>query len=474
MEVSIGRDGTIVQHVASRQNWIGKAGDNKVSCCRIAVGNMQSGHAPSMLRQATTRTAAVHHHLPNEMSSARSEGARAASGVATVTVESMTPIVMDALPEDQPKPFTTQNVSVALWAVVFAGGIGTRFWPLSTPARPKQLLALVNERPLIADTIARLQPLIPPERVLVVTSADIADALHIAIPEVPVGNMLIEPRPLGTAAALAWGAKEIENRAGPKTVFCALHADLAVGFPDRFRDTLREAAGIASRDEHLVVIGATPTRSEPQFGYLHPGARLDDMIGVKEGGACHVNHFVEKPSAHLADTLVDEGALWNTGIFVWQARTVLDELSLHTAELKHGLSALSAGDMKRFAELVTSVSIDRGLLERSRKVVVLPAEFGWDDVGTWASLRRVRELDDTGNGIKGAAHCVDASGNIVHAENGCIVLYGVSGMLVVAMNGLTFVAPLDRVAEMQPLLNQLPSNFRHSPRESASDNAPPS
>src|SRR5262249_27977126 len=154
--------------------------------------------------------------------------------------------------------------------------------------------------------------------------------------------------------------------------------------------------GIASRDEHLVAIGAMPTRCEPQFGYLHAGERLDVSIGLKDGGACKVKHFVEKPAAHLADTLIAEGALWNTGIFVWQARAVLNELQTHTAELAMGFAALAAGDMATFSERVTSISIDRGLLERSKRVVVLPAEFGWDDVGTWASLRRVRDLDDTG------------------------------------------------------------------------------
>ncbi len=405
------------------------------------------------------------HHYLSLMTSAHAAEVLASTGtVIEVTVESP---VLEALPETMPQPEPSLDVSTTLWAVVFAGGIGTRFWPLSTPARPKQLLALVNERPLIAETVARLQPLVPVNRVLVVTSADIFDAVHSAIPEVPLANMLVEPRPLGTAAALAWAATEIERRAGPKTVFCALHSDLAVGVPERFRDTLREGARIAARDNHLVVLGATPTRSEPQFGYLHPGIPINEMAGIKDGGACRVDHFVEKPPAHVADLLIADGALWNTGIFVWQARTVLDELQAHTAELNHGFAALASGDMQQFSEMVTSVSIDRGLLERSRKVVVLPAEFGWDDVGTWASLRRVRDLDDTGNGIKGPAHCVDASGNIVHAEQGCVVLYGVSGMLVVSIDGLTFVAPLDRAAEMNALLNQLPSNFRHSPGHGA-------
>ncbi|WP_396215020.1 mannose-1-phosphate guanylyltransferase [Gemmatimonas sp.] len=355
------------------------------------------------------------------------------------------------------------ETGTTMWAVVFAGGIGTRFWPLSTPRRPKQVLALVNERPLIADTIARLSPLVPAERVLVVTSADIADTLYDAIPEVPRANMLVEPRPLGTAAALAWGAQEVSRRAGPDTVFVALHADLAVGYPDILRDTLRRAASIALADKVLVTIGAQPTRPETGFGYLQPGMPIDPLVSRAEGGACRVEHFVEKPSAALADVLIDKGALWNSGIFVWRARVVLDELEQHTAELQHGLPKLAAGEMAAFAELVTSVSIDRGLLERSPNVVVLPAAMEWDDVGTWASLRRVRELDDTGNGVMGDVHCVDCSGNVIHADGCCVVAYGISGMIVVSIDGLTFVTTQDRATELGPMLNALPGSLRFNP-----------
>ena len=355
------------------------------------------------------------------------------------------------------------GTGTAMWAVVFAGGIGTRFWPLSTPRRPKQVLALVNERPLIADTVARLAPLVPAERVLVVTSADIADALHEAIPEVPRSNLLIEPRPLGTAAALAWGAQEVSRRAGPDTVFVALHADLAVGYPEVLRDSLRRAAAIAAADSALVALGARPTRAETGFGYLQPGMPLDPLQSRAEGGACRVEHFVEKPGAALADVLIERGALWNTGIFVWRARVVLDALDRHTAEVRHGLPQLAAGAMEQFAELVSSVSIDRGLLERSPNVVVLPADMEWDDVGTWASLRRVRELDDTGNGVMGQVHCVDCSGNVIHADGCCVVAYGISGMIVVSIDGLTFVTTQDRATELGPLLNALPGSLRFNP-----------
>ncbi|MEQ1693556.1 MAG: sugar phosphate nucleotidyltransferase [Gemmatimonas sp.] len=371
--------------------------------------------------------------------------------------------VAEARTYDEPEPDPLVDAALGLWAVVFAGGIGTRFWPLSTARRPKQVLALVNERPLILDTILRLAPLVPPERVLVVTSADIVDTLHEVIPEIPRGNMLVEPRPLGTAAALAWGAAEVSKRAGPETVFCALHADLSVAFPEELQRTIRRAASIAATEPVLVTIGAKPTRCETGFGYLQAGAPIDPLVARAEGGACRVDYFVEKPSAVLADTLIDRGALWNSGIFVWRAKVVLKELEEHTRELARGIPMLVSGDLMQFAENVTSISIDRGLLERSSQVVVLPGEFGWDDVGTWASLRRVRELDDTGNGIMGDAHCIDASGNVIHADGQCIVVYGISGMLVVSLNGLTFVTTLERATELGPLLNALPGSVRSNP-----------
>ncbi|MBL0173207.1 MAG: mannose-1-phosphate guanylyltransferase [Gemmatimonadaceae bacterium] len=371
--------------------------------------------------------------------------------------------IVEATPYDEPEPDPLIDSAQGLWAVVFAGGIGTRFWPLSTARRPKQILALVNERPLILDTILRLSPLVPAERILVVTSADIVDTLHDVIPEIPRSNMLVEPRPLGTAAALAWGAAEVARRAGPDTVVCALHADLSVASPDELQLAIRRAARIAAAEPVLVVIGARPTRCETGFGYLQTGAPLDPFVSRAEGGACRVEYFVEKPNAALADTLIERGALWNSGIFVWRAKVVLNELEQHARELARGLPLLATGDLEQFAENVTSISIDRGLLERSRQVVVLPAEFGWDDVGTWASLRRVRELDDTGNGVMGDAHCIDASGNVIHADGQCIVVYGISGMLVVSLNGLTFVTTLERATELGPLLNALPGSVRSNP-----------
>lgn len=374
------------------------------------------------------------------------------------------PVRDDAtLTATQAQAATALSTDVPLWAIVLAGGIGSRFWPLSTPQQPKQLLALVGERPLISETVARLAPLIPVERVLVLTSSDIADAIHAAIPDLPRENLLVEPRPLGTAAALAWGAAEVARRSGPESVLCAVHADLAVAFPDEFRLLLRRAATVAAAEHAIVTLGVLPTRPETGFGYVVPGPRLQPDQPLVSGGVCHVRRFVEKPGPLLAEELMGDDALWHAGVFAAPAGVVLAELAVHAHELAPGLPALAARAYDRFAGMIQSVSIERGLLERSKAVLVLLADCGWDDVGTWASLRRARELDDHGNGVRGRAHCVEAWSNVVHAEAGTVVVYGASQMLVVSLPGLTFVTPLERATDLKPLLDALPGSMRLQP-----------
>lgn len=360
-------------------------------------------------------------------------------------------------------PALETRVASSLWAVVFAGGIGSRFWPLSTPERPKQLLPLVDDKPLIADTVQRLHPLVPPERILVLTAQDIEAPLRKAIPEVPRANVLAEPYPLGTAASLAWAAMEIARRAGPETVFVALHADLSAVFPDEFRRTLRYAAAIAAREECPAVVGVRPTRLETGFGYLQPGLALDADVVPAQGGACEVVRFVEKPDVVHAAELASQGAFWNAGIYLFQARQVLELLEAHTPEVADGLGALADDDIPHFAERIEGISLERGLLERLRKLVVVPADFGWDDVGTWDALRRARDLDDDGNGAMGDAHFVDAETNVVHTESGAVVLYGVEKMLVVVLDGLTFVTTLEKARDLRTLLDAIPGSLRYRP-----------
>jgi mannose-1-phosphate guanylyltransferase len=367
------------------------------------------------------------------------------------------------LPLEQPVAFGEPETDVALWAVIFAGGIGSRFWPLSTPARPKPLLALVSEQTLIEETVGRLQPTIPPERVLILTSRDIAPAIRSVTKDVPDENVLVEPRPLGTAAALAWGAQELARRAGPSAMCVAVHADLAVDFPEEFRRTLRRAAAYAARESALVSVGIHPSRPETGFGYVVPGDALDSDTPMSRGGAAHVARYIEKPSEHEAEALIRNGARWHGGIVVGAAGTFLRQLADHTPEVRDGLASLAAGNLPSFVGMVRATSLERGLLERSDRLLVINGEFGWDDVGTWASLRRARELDDDGNGAFGNVHFVDADCNVVHSERGTVVVYGLSRMLVVTLDGLTFVTSLDRAMDLRPLLDALPGSMRINP-----------
>lgn len=350
-----------------------------------------------------------------------------------------------------------------IWAVVFAGGIGSRFWPLATPATPKPVLPLVDGRPLVADTVGRLDPIVPAGRVIVVTSADIADRVRAALPAVPAANVLVEARPIGTAAALAWGVSEVKRRAGDSVAICAIHADLAAAFPSAFRAAVSRAAQVAAREGALVALGVRPTRTEPAFGHIMPGAALDHDAPLLSGGVADVAQFVEKPGPAAAFALGGGGALWHSGIVVGQAQEFLDALRLYVPEVSEGLSALAVGDVAAFARTVRPVGIEHGLLERIGRLLVMAPEFGWDDVGTWAGLRRVRELDDAGNGALGDVHFVDATGNVVHAEGGTVVLFGVSQLLVVTRPGLTFVTTLERAADLRPLLDSLPGSARINP-----------
>lgn len=339
------------------------------------------------------------------------------------------------------------------WAVVLAGGVGSRFWPISTPARPKQLLPLASNQPLLRDALDRLVPLVPPERTLILTTSGLVDAIAALAPEIPRANLIAEPRPAGTAAALAWAAHEIARRGGREAVMLSIHADWAVGDPEEFRAALSRAADAAAQHEALVTVGIVPVRADPGFGYIQPGDEVS-------AGVRRVARFIEKPDRARAETMMHDGFLWNSGIFVWRAGDFLDELAAHTPEVAPHLAACGDDLEQFFGAVTTPVSVDVGVLERSGKVLVLRGDFAWDDVGTWAALRRVRQCDEQGNALRGAVHALESRGNVVHSEGNSVVLYGVSDLVVVSRDGLTLVTTLDRAADLKTLIESLPSHIR--------------
>jgi len=338
-----------------------------------------------------------------------------------------------------------------LWAVILAGGVGSRFWPVSTPARPKQLLPLGSERPLLADTVDRILPLVPAERLRILTGEHLAAPILEIVPELGRDALLLEPRARGTAPVLAWAAVELA-RLDPDAVMISLHADHVIAPDSEFRALLAEVSRRAAVTDRLYTIGIEPTRPETGYGYIQVGAQLGTAPELYE-----VTDFVEKPDRDTAqEYLLRGGYLWNSGIFIWRVRTLIDELRRHTPELGELLPLLEAGEVAEFFEQAPMLSIDEGLLERSDRVAVARAGFRWDDVGSWDAVARTRRADRRGNVVVGDSHLIDCDGCIAWGEDGSVVVFGARDLVVVQASGITFVAPRERTEELKELLRQLP------------------
>ena len=335
------------------------------------------------------------------------------------------------------------------WAVVLAGGVGSRFWPLSTAARPKQLLPLAGARPLVVESVARLLPVVPAERVLLVTSRALQAPLRAALPEVPRANVLAEPFAASTAPALAWATARA-NFSDPSATVLSVHADWTVADAAAFRSAAVAAMDLAERHGAVVTVGARATRPEIGYGYIVPG----EPIGAE--GARKILRFVEKPAAADAARLIAAGALWNTGMFAWTAARFREEIERHTPELASGLPALDRGDVEAFYRETKPVSVDVGLFERTTSGAVVSGDFGWDDVGSWAALPRVRAADAAGNITVGAVHAVGARGCVIWSEDGPTVVDGVADLVVVRARGLVLVTTRERAPHLKELLARLP------------------
>ena len=336
---------------------------------------------------------------------------------------------------------------MSTWAAILAGGSGTRFWPLSTPERPKQLLPLTGDRPLLALAVARLRGLVQPDHIIILTGPFLVDRVAATVPEIPAANIFAEPRAASTAPALAWAAHWIAKH-DPGGLMICMHADWAVGDDRAFRASATHALGVAADEDVLVTVGVKPDRNETGYGYIVPGKSL--------GSARKVKRFVEKPSAARAALLRRRGALWNTGLFAWSAARFLGEAGAYAKELAAGWPALSAGDSARFFAAVTPVAVDVAVLERTSRLAVVTGTFPWDDIGSWDALLRIRKQDARGNVTVGNVTLGDdVRDSVVWSENERMSVMGVRDMVVVRANGHTLVMPTGQAEKLRAMVQRL-------------------
>lgn len=338
------------------------------------------------------------------------------------------------------------------WAAVLAGGSGTRFWPLSTDRRPKQMLALAGKEPLIVQAARRLQGLVSPTEILIITNKRLVDETRELLPDIPAENVLGEPRPASTAPALTWGTW-VAQQHDPTATVVSLHADWYVGSDEVFRKTASLAMDVAEKHDMLVTVGIEPSRPETGYGYIQPGDEL-------EGEARRVARFLEKPDAAKAEQLIGAGALWNSGMFAWTASRFLAETEAVAPEVAPHLPLLQQGNVEAFFSAVTPIAVDVSHFERSERVACIPGRFPWDDVGTWAALERVQPQDEAGNVLVGSAFARDSRGCVAWSDDGSLVIDGVDDLVVVRANNVTLVTTRERAAELKGLLNELPDEIR--------------
>ena len=363
-----------------------------------------------------------------------------------------------------PHPFDPQSELVA---VIMAGGAGTRFWPASTRARPKQFLTLLGERSLLQQSYDRLAAFLPAERILVLTSQDFVPLVGEQLPELPAANVVGEPLRRDTAAAVALAAALCRKRFGDP-VMAVLTADHLIETPEDFWETLVSAARAAAAGGSLLTMGIEPAHPATGYGYLE----LGDELG-RDGAIVHhqLSRFVEKPDAPTALGYLQSGRhLWNSGMFLWRTSTIEAEyerqLPAHLEAMRVAVLADGRPDfgqsLSRAFEPLAKVSVDYGIMERAESLRCVRASFSWSDVGGFASLADHLPTDEDGNAHRGQLFALESRGNVVFAEDDqeVIALVGAEDLVVVRAGRCTLVARLDRAEDVKKLVGQLDEGAR--------------
>jgi mannose-1-phosphate guanylyltransferase len=344
--------------------------------------------------------------------------------------------------------------SSALYLVVIAGGNGTRFWPKSTSKRPKQLLSFGSGTSLLTQTIARFDGLVPKQQRIIVTT----QSLEVEIQKEALGvQILAEPSGRNTAPCIYWAARHIAEK-DPEGIMLVMPSDHHIAFPEKFSLVLKEACQWASEHNELVTLGIQPTRPETGYGYLktegYPADSTELPSAIKK-----VRAFVEKPNLAKAQEFLNSGNyFWNGGMFVWRAKVILEAFDEFMPEMKIAWNQ-AEGHVEAAYPKMTATSIDYGIMEKAKNVVMFPLDCGWDDLGSWTSLENLAESLGArqGENVVSGGHLlsIDSTGNIVDVPGRLITLLGVNDLIVVEHGSTVMVAHKSRAQDIRRMVEEV-------------------
>lgn len=355
---------------------------------------------------------------------------------------------------------------MSIYVLIMAGGVGSRLWPRSRKANPKQFLPLLDEVTMLQEAQRRIAPMVPLENTLIATSVEYVPVVKAQLPDIPSRNILPEPVMRGTAAAIGLAAFTIKSR-DPDAVMIVLTADHLIGRVDAFRSSLTAAVEVA-QDNYLVTLGIRPNGPETGYGYIRQGNHIGGFNGWD---AYSVDQFVEKPNSETAQYLLTAGGYtWNSGMFIWRVDRFLAEMSVQMPALYAGLKDIEeARTTSYFNTVLTSefpklpyATIDYGIMEHASRVAVIPVEIGWNDIGSWSAVHAVSPHTDEGNAITGDVFALDVKNSLIYAKEKFIAAIGVEDLIIIDTGDALLVCPKDRAQEVKAVIKYLKETERNS------------